>query len=54
MTAPTPADTNPATEPGPGITKPRVPAWVTDPNLIADILCGYADIPDDLMGDTHA
>jgi hypothetical protein len=29
---------------------PRVPAWITDPGLIADILAGHADIPDDLAG----
>lgn len=27
-----------------------VPAWITDPGLIADILAGHADIPDDLYG----
>ena len=25
-----------------------VPAWVTDPGLRADILAGFADIPDEL------
>jgi hypothetical protein len=29
----------------------RVPAWVTDPGLIASILAGHIDIPDDLLGD---
>jgi hypothetical protein len=28
-----------------------VPAWITDPNLRADILAGFAEIPDDLRGD---
>jgi hypothetical protein len=28
----------------------RVPAWVTDPDLIASILAGFIDIPDDLCG----
>ncbi|MFB7605224.1 hypothetical protein [Streptomyces gardneri] len=27
-----------------------VPAWITDPNLKADILAGFAEIPDDLRG----
>ncbi|MFE7580740.1 hypothetical protein ACFU5Y_04130 [Streptomyces gardneri] len=27
-----------------------VPAWITDPNLRADILAGFAEIPDDLRG----
>ncbi|MFF8829274.1 hypothetical protein [Streptomyces sp. NPDC015131] len=31
----------------------RVPAWITDPNLIADIVAGHVDIPDELLlGDT--
>jgi hypothetical protein len=29
---------------------PRVPVWVTDPDLIASILDGFIDIPDDLVG----
>ena len=28
--------------------QPAVPAWVTDPDLIADIRAGLVDIPDDL------
>ncbi|GGU52123.1 hypothetical protein [Streptomyces lavendofoliae] len=31
----------------------RVPAWITDPGLIADILAGFVDIPDDLIGDAR-
>jgi hypothetical protein len=27
-----------------------VPAWITDPNLRADILAGFAEIPHDLRG----
>ncbi|MFJ6348605.1 hypothetical protein ACIQKB_03910 [Streptomyces sp. NPDC092046] len=27
-----------------------IPAWITDPGLRADILAGFADIPDDLRG----
>jgi hypothetical protein len=27
-----------------------VPAWITDPNLRADILAGFAEIPDDVRG----
>jgi hypothetical protein len=29
----------------------RVPAWVTDPGLIASIVAGFVDIPDELLGD---
>ncbi|MFH8926335.1 hypothetical protein ACH4D4_04700 [Streptomyces pristinaespiralis] len=29
---------------------PTVPAWITDPGLIADILAGFCDLPDDLTG----
>ena len=28
----------------------RVPDWITDPGLRADIVAGFADIPDDLRG----
>lgn len=28
----------------------KVPAWITDPGLRADIAAGFADIPDDLTG----
>lgn len=28
----------------------QVPTWVTDPNVRADILAGFLDIPDDLAG----
>ncbi|MFC9269011.1 hypothetical protein ACFTXJ_14710 [Streptomyces zhihengii] len=34
-----------------GLKARRVPAWITDPNLQADILAGLIDIPDDLMGE---
>ncbi|MER7517844.1 hypothetical protein [Streptomyces sp. NPDC126499] len=27
-----------------------VPAWVTDPDMVASILAGFIDIPDDLRG----
>ncbi|MFG2328306.1 hypothetical protein ACGFMM_01635 [Streptomyces sp. NPDC048604] len=27
-----------------------VPAWVTDPDVIASILAGFVNIPDDLRG----
>ena len=33
---------------GVGITERRVPAWITDPDLIESILDGHVDIPDDL------
>jgi hypothetical protein len=36
---------------GLGIAPRRVPAWITDPNLIASIQAGLIDIPDDLCGD---
>lgn len=29
---------------------PRIPAWISDPALRADILAGFVDIPDDLGG----
>ncbi|MER5843261.1 hypothetical protein ABT099_23775 [Streptomyces prasinus] len=45
-TTPEPAPTA-ATE----TTPRRIPAWVTDPNLTADILAGHTDIDDDLMGE---
>ncbi|MBR8638690.1 hypothetical protein KEF29_03595 [Streptomyces tuirus] len=52
---PTPVDADPVILPGLlsglGITRRQVPAWITDPNLIADILDGHADIPTDFMGD---
>lgn len=32
---------------GVGVTERRVPAWITDPNLIADIVAGHIDIPDE-------
>ncbi|MFE6815952.1 hypothetical protein [Streptomyces sp. NPDC057677] len=34
----------------PLLTTPTVPAWITDPNLRADILAGFAEIPDDVRG----
>lgn len=34
-----------------GLKPRRIPAWITDPNLRADILAGLIDIPDDLMGE---
>ncbi|PAZ15611.1 hypothetical protein CLM62_12500 [Streptomyces sp. SA15] len=52
---PTPADATPVILPGLltglGITSRLVPAWITDPDLIDDILAGHADIPADLVGD---
>lgn len=54
---PTPTTADPVILPGLlsglGITRRQVPAWITDPNLIADILAGHADIPADFMGDTQ-
>lgn len=40
----------PAAEPA---DPPDVPAWITDPDLIADILAGHALIDDDFLGDTQ-
>jgi hypothetical protein len=52
---PMPGDAEPVIVPGLlsglGITPRRVPAWITDPNLKADILAGHADIPADFGGD---
>lgn len=28
----------------------EIPAWITDPNVRADILAGFLDLPDDLRG----
>ncbi|MFD4569340.1 hypothetical protein ACFWOX_33885 [Streptomyces sp. NPDC058467] len=34
---------------GLGLTdRPRIPAWISDPNLIASIEAGLIEIPDDL------
>ena len=38
---------------GLGITPRRVPAWISDPNLIASIEAGLIDIDDDFMGDAQ-
>jgi len=32
-------------------TRRPVPRWVTDPDLIADILAGHIHIDDDFLGD---
>ncbi|MFE9736185.1 hypothetical protein ACFYO9_37665 [Streptomyces sp. NPDC005863] len=32
-----------------GLTERRVPAWITDPDLIQSILAGHVDIPDELI-----
>lgn len=54
---PTPTDADPVILPGLltglGITRRPVPAWITDPDLIASIEAGLIDIDDDLMGDTR-
>jgi hypothetical protein len=34
----------------PGSNRPQVPAWITDPDLIADILAGHIHIDDDFLG----
>lgn len=33
---------------GIGLTEHRAPRWITDPALIADIVAGFAEIPDEL------
>jgi hypothetical protein len=33
---------------GLGITPRPVPAWISDPDLIASIKAGFIDVPDDL------
>ena len=52
---PMPGDAPPVILPGLltglGITPRRVPAWISDPNLIASIEAGLIDIDDDFMGD---
>ncbi|MFJ6566549.1 hypothetical protein ACIQNU_03960 [Streptomyces sp. NPDC091292] len=52
---PTPDTADPVVLPGLlsglGITKSRVPEWITDPGLIASIEAGLIDIPDELVGE---
>jgi len=52
---PMPGDAPPVILPGLltglGITPRKVPAWISDPNLIASIEAGLIDIDDDFMGD---
>lgn len=36
---------------GLGILPRRVPAWITDPNVIASIQCGLYDLPDEFAGE---
>lgn len=33
---------------GVGLIPRRVPAWITDPDVIASVLDGHCEIPDDL------
>lgn len=53
---PMPGDADPVIVPGLlsglGITRPRIPAWITDPNLIASIEAGLIDLPDEAWGDS--
>lgn len=55
---PTPVTAAPVILPGLlsglGITPRRVPAWITDPNVIASIQAGLIDIDDDFIGETNA
>ena len=52
---PMPGDAPPVILPGLlaglGITPRKVPAWISDPNLIASIEAGLIDIDDDFLGD---
>ena len=54
---PMPGDAPPVILPGLlaglGITPRKVPAWISDPNLIASIEAGLIDIDDDFMGDAQ-
>lgn len=36
-----------AVDPAP---RTEIPAWITDPNVEADIVAGFLDLPDDLRG----
>jgi hypothetical protein len=36
---------------GLGITRPRAPRWITDPNVIESIASGLYELPDDLTRD---
>jgi hypothetical protein len=51
-----PADANPVIVPGLlsglGITTRPVPAWITNPDLIASIQAGLMDLPDEFTGGT--
>jgi len=50
-----PTDANPVILPGLlsglGITPRPVPAWITDPDLIASIQAGLVDLPDEFTGE---
>ncbi|GGV36608.1 hypothetical protein GCM10010293_39960 [Streptomyces griseoflavus] len=41
------------TEPAADTPRRHVPAWITNPDLIADIEAGHIDIDDDLTGDRN-
>ena len=49
-----PADAKPVILPGLlsalGITRRPVPAWITDPNVIASIEAGLLELPDEFTG----
>jgi hypothetical protein len=53
---PMPGDAEPVIVPGLlsglGITRPRYPAWITDPDAIKSITDGLYDLPDEAWGDT--
>jgi hypothetical protein len=53
---PMPGDADPVIVPGLlsglGITPPRIPAWITDPNVIESIASGLYELPDEAWGDT--
>jgi hypothetical protein len=50
-----PGDADPVIVPGLlsglGITRPRIPAWITDPNVIESIASGLYELPDEAWGD---
>jgi hypothetical protein len=51
-----PGDADPVIVPGLlsglGITRPRIPAWITDPDVIKSITEGLYELPDEAWGDT--
>lgn len=52
---PMPTDATPVIVPGLltglGITRRPIPAWITNPDLIASIQAGLVDLPDEFTGE---